>query len=125
MAKRDAIFPAGRHDLYTSQTYSAAIRSGDLLFVSGHVGSRSDGSPERDFESQVRLAFAKPSPFTSDKFSMPLKLSLIPFESHSRKLAASPSRGGLRRFRHRVNPGDEEAHPRGAASQSPGRSAEG
>jgi enamine deaminase RidA (YjgF/YER057c/UK114 family) len=58
MAKRDAIFPAGRHDLYTSQTYSAAIRSGDLLFVSGHVGSRSDGSPEPDFEAQVRLAFA-------------------------------------------------------------------
>jgi enamine deaminase RidA (YjgF/YER057c/UK114 family) len=58
MAKRDAIFPAGRQDLYTSQTYSAAIRSGDLLFVSGQVGSRSDGSPEPDFEAQVRLAFA-------------------------------------------------------------------
>ena len=47
-----------RHDLYTSQTYSAAIRSDDLLFVSGQVGSRSDGSPEPDFEAQVRLAFA-------------------------------------------------------------------
>ena len=58
MAQRDAVFPAGRHDLYTSQTYSAAIRSGDLLFVSGQVGSRSDGSPEPDFEAQVRLAFA-------------------------------------------------------------------
>lgn len=58
MAKRNAIFPAGRHDLYTSQTYSAAIKSGDLLFVSGQVGSRDDGSPEPDFEAQVRLAFA-------------------------------------------------------------------
>lgn len=58
MAKRDAVFPAGRHDLYTAQTYSAAIRSGDLLFVSGHVGSRSDGSPEPEFDAQVRLAFA-------------------------------------------------------------------
>lgn len=58
MAQRDAVFPAGRHDLYTSQTYSAAIRSHDLLFVSGQVGSRSDGSPEPDFETQVRLAFA-------------------------------------------------------------------
>ena len=58
MAKRDAVFPAGRHDLYKAQTYSAAIRSGDLLFVSGQVGSRSDGSPEPDFEAQVRLAFA-------------------------------------------------------------------
>ncbi|MBL6080110.1 RidA family protein [Belnapia sp. T18] len=58
MSQRDAVFPAGRHDLYTSQTYSAAIRSGDLLFASGQVGSRSDGSPEPDFETQVRLAFA-------------------------------------------------------------------
>ncbi|RXD04801.1 RidA family protein [Sphingomonas sp. UV9] len=58
MAKRTAVFPAGRQDLYTSQTYSAAIRSGDLLFVSGQVGSRSDGTPEPDFEAQVRLAFA-------------------------------------------------------------------
>ncbi|MFC7476751.1 RidA family protein [Dankookia sp. GCM10030260] len=58
MAQRDAVFPAGRQDLYTSQSYSAAIRSGDLLFVSGQVGSRADGSPEPDFEAQVRLAFA-------------------------------------------------------------------
>jgi len=58
MSKRDAVFPAGRQDLYTSNAYSAAIRSNDLLFVSGQVGSRSDGSPEPDFEAQVRLAFA-------------------------------------------------------------------
>ncbi|WP_043358989.1 RidA family protein [Belnapia sp. F-4-1] len=58
MTGRDAVFPAGRHDLYTSQAYSAAIRSGDLLFVSGQVGSRDDGSPEPDFAAQVRLAFA-------------------------------------------------------------------
>lgn len=58
MAKRDVVSPAGRHDLYTSQRYSAAIRSGDLLFVSGQVGSRNDGSPEPDFEAQTRLAFA-------------------------------------------------------------------
>ena len=58
MTTRNAIFPAGRNDLYKHQTYSAAIRSGDLLFVSGHVGSRSDGSPEPDFEAQVRLAFS-------------------------------------------------------------------
>jgi enamine deaminase RidA (YjgF/YER057c/UK114 family) len=58
MAKRDAVFPADRHELYAAHAYSAAIRSGDLLFVSGQVGSRSDGSPEPDFEAQVRLAFA-------------------------------------------------------------------
>lgn len=57
MAQRDAVFPAGRQDLYAANTYSAAIRSDKLLFVSGQVGSRSDGSPEPDFEAQVRLAF--------------------------------------------------------------------
>lgn len=58
MTQRDAVFPEGRHALYEQHGYSAAIRSGDLLFVSGQVGSRLDGSPEPDFEAQVRLAFA-------------------------------------------------------------------
>ncbi|KZB61956.1 enamine deaminase RidA [Thalassospira lucentensis] len=58
MAQRNAVFPANRHALYAEHGYSAAIKSGDLLFVSGQVGSRSDGSPEPDFEAQVRLAFA-------------------------------------------------------------------
>lgn len=58
MPQRDAIFPENRHALYEAHGYSAAIRSGDLLFVSGQVGSRADGSPEPDFEAQVRLAFA-------------------------------------------------------------------
>lgn len=57
MTKRDAIFPAGRQALYDINSYSAAIRSGDLLFVSGQVGSREDGSPEPDFAKQVQLAF--------------------------------------------------------------------
>ncbi|WP_165856050.1 RidA family protein [Marinobacter sp. JSM 1782161] len=57
MTQRETIFPAGRHDLYNKHGYSAAIKSGDLLFVSGQVGSRSDASPEPDFEAQVRLAF--------------------------------------------------------------------
>jgi len=58
MPQRDTIFPANRHALYDVHRYSAAIRSGDLLFVSGQVGSREDGSPEPVFEDQVRLAFA-------------------------------------------------------------------
>jgi enamine deaminase RidA (YjgF/YER057c/UK114 family) len=58
MPMREAIFPANRHALYDVHHYSAAIRSGDLLFVSGQVGSREDGSPEPVFEDQVRLAFA-------------------------------------------------------------------
>ncbi|MCG7505702.1 RidA family protein [Mesorhizobium retamae] len=58
MAQRDPVFPADRHALYEAHGYSAAIRSGDLLFVSGQVGSRPDGSPEPDFKRQVELAFA-------------------------------------------------------------------
>jgi enamine deaminase RidA (YjgF/YER057c/UK114 family) len=58
MTKPEAIFPADRHALYAVHQYSAAIRSGDLLFVSGQVGSRANGSPEPVFEDQVRQAFA-------------------------------------------------------------------
>lgn len=58
MPKRDAIFPENRHALYEAHGYSAAIRSDKLLFVSGQVGGREDGSPEPNFEAQVRLAFA-------------------------------------------------------------------
>jgi enamine deaminase RidA (YjgF/YER057c/UK114 family) len=57
MSKRDAVFPADRHALYEAHGYSPAVRSGDLLFVSGQVGSREDGSPEPDFAKQVELAF--------------------------------------------------------------------
>lgn len=58
MTQREAIFPKNRHELYAKHGYSAAIRSGDLLFVSGQVGSREDGSSEPDFVDQVRRAFA-------------------------------------------------------------------
>jgi enamine deaminase RidA (YjgF/YER057c/UK114 family) len=57
MTRRDAVFPAGRQALYERNRYSAAILSGDLLFVSGQVGSREDGSPEPDFAMQVKRAF--------------------------------------------------------------------
>ncbi|UJL41002.1 RidA family protein [Salmonella enterica subsp. enterica serovar Infantis] len=43
--------------MYEEHGYSAAIRSGDLLFISGRVGSHTDGTPEPDFQKQVRLAF--------------------------------------------------------------------
>ena len=58
MSNRNAVFPADRHALYDVHRYSAAIRSGDLLFVSGQVGTRADGSPEPLFADQVRRAFA-------------------------------------------------------------------
>jgi enamine deaminase RidA (YjgF/YER057c/UK114 family) len=57
MTRPIPVFPASRHALYEAHDYSAAIATGDLLFVSGQVGSRSDGSPEPDFTEQVRLAF--------------------------------------------------------------------
>lgn len=58
MTKRDVIFPAGRQALYERNRYSPAVRSNGLLFVSGQVGSREDGSPEPDLQAQVRLAFS-------------------------------------------------------------------
>lgn len=57
MNRPEPIFPPGRHALYERHRYSAATRSGDLLFVSGQVGSREDGSPEPGFEAQVERAF--------------------------------------------------------------------
>jgi len=57
MSVHDVVFPEGRRALYELHRYSPAVRSDGLLFVSGQVGSREDGSPEPDFEAQVRLAF--------------------------------------------------------------------
>ena len=57
MAKRSAIFPAGRQELYERNKYSAAVKSGGFLFVSGQVGTQEDGSPQPDPEKQLRLAF--------------------------------------------------------------------
>ena len=57
MTTRDVVFPAGRQALYERNRYSPAVRSDGLLFVSGQVGSRPDGSPEPELKAQVRLAF--------------------------------------------------------------------
>jgi enamine deaminase RidA (YjgF/YER057c/UK114 family) len=57
MTRRDVVFPAGRQALYERNRYSPAVRANGLLFVSGQVGSRPDGSPEPDLQAQVRLAF--------------------------------------------------------------------
>jgi enamine deaminase RidA (YjgF/YER057c/UK114 family) len=54
---RQAIFPAKPHALYKQHGYSPAIKSGDLLFVSGMVGARPDGSPEPELQAEVQLAF--------------------------------------------------------------------
>jgi enamine deaminase RidA (YjgF/YER057c/UK114 family) len=57
MAARDVVFPPGRQALYEKNRYSPAVRSNGFLFVSGQVGSREDGSPEPELETQVRRAF--------------------------------------------------------------------
>jgi enamine deaminase RidA (YjgF/YER057c/UK114 family) len=57
MATRDVVFPAGRQDLYARYRYSPAVRADGLLFVSGQVGSREDGSPEPELEAQVHRLF--------------------------------------------------------------------
>ncbi len=57
MSTRTAIFPKQPHALYKEHEYSPAILSGDLLFVSGMVGAREDGTPEPDLAAQVQLAF--------------------------------------------------------------------
>lgn len=58
MTEREVICPPDRHALYETHGYSPAVRVGDMLFVSGQVGSRADGSPEPGFQAQVRQAFA-------------------------------------------------------------------
>ncbi|HMO16209.1 MAG TPA: RidA family protein [Pirellulaceae bacterium] len=57
MSTRKAIFPQFPHALYNKHGYSPAVLSGDLLFVSGMVGARKDGTPEPDLQRQVELAF--------------------------------------------------------------------
>ena len=57
MADRDAIFPANPHPLYEEHGYSPAIRANGLLFVSGMVGARQDGTPEPELSDEIRLAF--------------------------------------------------------------------
>ena len=54
MTPRDVVFPPGRQALYERNRYSPAIRANGLLFVSGQVGSREDGSPEPELEAQVQ-----------------------------------------------------------------------
>ena len=57
MSNRHAVFPPGRQALYERNRYSPAVLSNGFLFVSGQVGSREDGSPERDLDTYVRRAF--------------------------------------------------------------------
>ncbi|RAU44435.1 MULTISPECIES: RidA family protein [unclassified Pseudomonas] len=57
MTVREVVFPPGRQALYERNHYSPAVKANGLLFVSGQVGSREDGSPEPELTAQVRRAF--------------------------------------------------------------------
>lgn len=57
MITREVVFPSEPHALYEEHGYSPAVRSGALLFVSGQVGARKDGTPEPELTKQVQLAF--------------------------------------------------------------------
>lgn len=57
MNQRDVVYPEKPHALYESHGYSPAIRSGDLLFVSGQVGCHEDGRPIADTGQQIEQAF--------------------------------------------------------------------
>lgn len=58
MSTPDVVFPPVPHALYQRHSYSPAVRANGLLFVSGQVGAREDGTPEPDLLDEVRLAFA-------------------------------------------------------------------
>lgn len=55
---RTAIFPEGQQDVYEQFGYSAAIKSGDFLFVSGQVGVGENGAAIVDPQGQIEQAFA-------------------------------------------------------------------
>jgi enamine deaminase RidA (YjgF/YER057c/UK114 family) len=57
MTTRQAVHPASSHALYKLHGYSPAIRSGDLLFVSGMVGARPDGTQEPELKDEMALAY--------------------------------------------------------------------
>lgn len=59
MARRLLLVALSRRAVEAGKARMATARDRKpLLLVSGQVGSRSDGSPEPDFEARVRLAFA-------------------------------------------------------------------
>src|SRR5258708_7965045 len=55
--QREPIVPAGKERAYDHWHYSPALRVGDILYVSGHVGRAPDGSVPADPTTQFRYAF--------------------------------------------------------------------
>jgi len=55
---RDVVFPAKKSPAYDAYGYSAAVRSGGFLFVSGQVGVDGDGVAIKEPGAQFKAAFA-------------------------------------------------------------------
>jgi enamine deaminase RidA (YjgF/YER057c/UK114 family) len=55
--RRDAVVPASWREFYAATGIPAAVRSGDVLRLTGHTGDRPDGTFAADPETQTRQAF--------------------------------------------------------------------
>ncbi|MEM9342580.1 MAG: RidA family protein [Pseudomonadota bacterium] len=54
---RDVVFPEQKHANYDAYGYSAAVRSGGFLFLSGQVGADETGTALADPAAQFEKAF--------------------------------------------------------------------
>ena len=54
---RDVVFPAEKQAIYDAYGYSAAVRSGGFLFLSGQVGTDESGTAITDPAAQFGQAF--------------------------------------------------------------------
>jgi enamine deaminase RidA (YjgF/YER057c/UK114 family) len=55
--RRDAVVPDSWREFYAATGIPAAIRSGDVLRLTGHTGDRPDGTFSDDPEAQTRQTF--------------------------------------------------------------------
>jgi enamine deaminase RidA (YjgF/YER057c/UK114 family) len=55
--RRDVVIPASWSDFYAATGIPAAVRSGDVLRLTGHTGDMPDGSFSNDPEAQTRRTF--------------------------------------------------------------------
>ena len=58
MEKREDIVPEGLEHQYEKLNYAPAVRVGDVVHVSGVIGTRADGSVDDDPAEQFTQAFA-------------------------------------------------------------------
>jgi enamine deaminase RidA (YjgF/YER057c/UK114 family) len=54
---RDAVIPASWSEFYAATGIPAAVRSGEVLRLTGHTGDRPDGTFSSDPEAQARQTF--------------------------------------------------------------------